>query len=122
MHTFDDRDHPARSSCENLSLHCKIDPRIPALVRSDPTRLQQIVFNLLDNAVKFTSSGSVMVSAVLESKSADSVLVRISVADTGIGIPLGKQRFIFEPFRQAMGRLSVILRGRGRGLAICRSW
>ncbi len=108
------------AAAKNLSLHCKIDRQIPALVRSDPTRLQQIVVNLLDNAVKFTTSGSIMVSAVLESKSADSVLVRISVADTGIGIPPGRQHSIFEPFRQADGSAISNPAGTGLGLAICR--
>ncbi len=84
------------ATAKGLAVRHKIDPQIPAVICGDATRLRHVVFNLLDNAVKFTTTGSVMLSAVLESKSTDAVLVRVSVADTGIGIPPNKQRV---PFR-----------------------
>lgn len=87
------------ASAKGLMLRSKIEAQIPGVVRGDPTRLRQVIFNLLDNAVKFTTTGSVMLSAALESKSGDAVLVRIAVADTGIGIPLQRRPMIFEPFR-----------------------
>jgi signal transduction histidine kinase/ActR/RegA family two-component response regulator len=102
------------ASAKNLKLRFKVDPQIPAQVKGDETRLRQVVFNLLENAVKFTTTGSVMISAVLESKSAEAILVRISIADTGIGIPPDKRQLIFEPFRHPE-RSST-----GLGLAICR--
>lgn len=108
------------ATARGLALRCIIDPQIPAIVCGDPTRLRQIVLNLLDNAVKFTTTGSVMVSAVLEAKSADSVLARISVADTGIGIPAQKQQFIFQPFTPAAEASRGKAAGPGLGLAISR--
>lgn len=103
------------ADAKNLKLRCKIDPQIPQQLKGDATRLRQIVFNLLENAVKFTTTGSVVVSAVLESKTAGSVLVRFSVADTGIGIPPDKREGIFHPFRRP-GRPTT-----GLGLAICKN-
>ncbi|MBV9762116.1 MAG: response regulator [Acidobacteriaceae bacterium] len=103
------------AEAKNLKLRCKIDPQIPSQLKGDATRLRQIVFNLLENAVKFTSTGSVMISAVLESRTADSILVRFAVADTGIGIPADQREGIFQPFRSP-GRPTT-----GLGLAICKN-
>ncbi len=108
------------AAAKNLALRSKIDPQIPAQVCGDPIRLQHIIFNLLDNAVKFTTTGSVMLTVALESKSGDALLVRVSVADTGIGIPPGKQEYIFEPFRQADGSARRNSGVTGLGLAISR--
>lgn len=107
------------AAAKALLVRYKIDPQIPNLVYGDPMRLRQVLFHLLDNAVKFTTSGSVMLVASLDSKSSDAVLVRISVADTGIGIPLHKQKFIFEPFRPDEVT-DQTLSGSGLGLAIAR--
>lgn len=103
------------AAAKNLKLRSKVDPQIPARLKGDATRLRQIVFNLVENAVKFTTTGSVMISVVLESKRADSILLRFSVADTGIGIPPEKRVGIFEPFH-IPGRPST-----GLGLAICKN-
>ena len=103
------------AEAKNLKLRCKIDPQIPPQLKGDATRLRQIVFNLLENAVKFTTTGSVIISAVLESKTAAAVLLRFSVADTGIGIPPEKREAIFHPFRRP-GRPTT-----GLGLAICKN-
>lgn len=108
------------AAAKGLMLRSKIDPQIPPTISGDPTRLRQVIFNLLDNAVKFTTSGSVMLSAVLESKSTDAVLVRISVADTGIGIPPQKRQLIFEPFRPGESTPDRSFGGLGLGLAIAR--
>ncbi len=104
---------------KGLMLRAKIDPQIPA-VCGDATKLRQVIFNLLENGVKFTSSGSVMLTAALEAKSSDAVLVRISVADTGIGIPPQKREFIFEPFLPSDDPANVKFGGPGLGLAIAR--
>jgi len=106
------------AAAKGLALRFKIDPQIPPLVNGDSTRLRQVIFNLLDNAVRYTTTGSVMLSAVLESKSADAVLVRIAVADTGIGIPPQKRQFIFEPFRPGEQEEGANFGGTGLGLAI----
>jgi signal transduction histidine kinase/CheY-like chemotaxis protein len=103
-----------------LPIRYKIDPQIPSQISGDPTRLRQVIFNLLDNAVKFTTTGSVVLSATLESKAAEAVLVRLSVADTGIGIPPQKRPHIFEPFMPQEGGESRTFGGTGLGLAIVR--
>jgi signal transduction histidine kinase/CheY-like chemotaxis protein len=108
------------ATAKSLALRSKIDPQIPSLLCGDYTRLRQIIFNLLDNAVKFTTTGSVMLSAALESKSEDSVLVRVSVADTGIGIPAQNRHHVFEPFSPAHQNASGRFGGTGLGLAISR--
>ena len=105
---------------KSLRMDCQIDPRIPDRLRGDPSRLRQVVLNLLGNAVKFTSQGSVSVSAALESESEETVVLRVSVADTGIGIPPEKLRLIFEPFRQADGSITRNYGGTGLGLAISK--
>ncbi len=107
------------AATKGLMLRYKIDAQIPGQVCGDPMRLRQILFHLLDNAVKFTTTGSVMLMATLDSKSSDAVLIRISVADTGIGIPLDKQKYIFEPFRPAE-MADQTFGGSGLGLAIAR--
>ncbi len=108
------------ATAKGLLVHEKIDPQIPQLLCGDPTRVRHVIFNLLDNAVKFTTSGSVMLTATLESRSTDAFLVRICVADTGIGIPPNKQKYIFEPFAAAQGAPSQRFGSPGLGLAISR--
>jgi CheY-like chemotaxis protein len=103
------------AAAKGLKLRSKVDPQIPARLRGDATRLRQVVFNLLENAVKFTTTGSVMISVVLESKRADAILLRFSVADTGIGIPADKREGIFQPFHRP-GQATT-----GLGLAICKN-
>lgn len=93
---------------------------IPRWIESDPTRLRQIVFNLLSNAFKFTHQGSVSirVSGVGE---ADARRLRIAVCDTGIGIPPDKHAQIFESFRQVDAGTTRHYGGTGLGLTICRN-
>ena len=111
----------ADAARNGLRMNCEILPDIPARLRGDPERLRQIVLNLLSNAVKFTPQGSVTLVAALESESDTGVCVRISVADTGIGIPVEKQALVFEPFRQADGSVTRKYGGTGLGLAISRN-
>ncbi len=108
------------AALKHLTTGVKIDPRIPARLCGDPVRLRQIVVNLLDNSVKFTTSGGVLLSAALASDSAGSVAVRIDVADTGLGISPQQQAAIFEPFKQLDGSLTKKHAGTGLGLAICK--
>ncbi len=108
------------AAAKGLMLRSKIDPQIPPLLNGDFTRLRQVILNLVENAVKFTTTGSVILSATLESKSADAVLVRIAVADTGVGIPPNKRQLIFEPFRPEDQIANGTFGGAGLGLAISR--
>ena len=102
-----------------IDFHCA--PEIPAALRGDPERLRQIVLNLLSNAVKFTETGGVSVAAEVESEGNREVCLRVSVTDTGIGIPVKKRTVIFEPFRQADGSVTRRYGGTGLGLAISRN-
>ena len=89
------------ASARKLVTDCKIDPRLPELVCGDPTRLRYLIFNLLDYAVSFSGSGNIILSAALESISADDVLVRVAVTGTGVEIPPAERLLTLEPFGQA---------------------
>ena len=103
---------------KNLALNVQVMPDAPALIETDKMRLEQILKNLLSNALKFTSKGAVtlQVSAVAQ----DASLVRFAVRDTGIGIPAEKQQVIFEAFKQADGSTRRKYGGTGLGLSISR--
>jgi CheY-like chemotaxis protein len=108
------------ATAKKLITGYKIDPQLPEVVRGDPTRFRHVIFNLLDYVVKKTSSGSILLAAALESDSADNVLVRVAITDTGVGIPPAKRSLILEPFRHA--DVSAALRSdpAGFGLVISR--
>ncbi len=117
------------ASEKGLEFAVDFAPSLPATIRTDEKRLQQVVLNLLSNAFKFTSRGSVRVAvrAVHEGWTANHPVLRdaeqaieISVTDTGIGIPEDKQRLIFEAFQQADGTTSRKYGGTGLGLSISR--
>jgi signal transduction histidine kinase/CheY-like chemotaxis protein/streptogramin lyase len=102
-----------------LEIGHSITSNVPETVLGDPTRLRQILLNLIGNSVKFTERGRIWVELSVEQSCADSLSLRFSVNDTGVGIPLDKQRCIFEPFRQADGSTTRKHGGTGLGLAIC---
>ncbi len=87
----------AEADARHLALKHRVDEKIPALLRGDAGRLRQILFNLVENAVKYTTSGSVIVTAQALRISPGSVTVQFKVADTGIGMSEGKQKALFEP-------------------------
>jgi signal transduction histidine kinase/ActR/RegA family two-component response regulator len=104
---------------KNIRLTWHVSEMIPALVHGDPNRLIQIVINLLNNAIKFTEKGSVILTvALLPSESENELLLKFSVTDTGIGIPQEKQHLIFESFNQADSSTTRRYGGTGLGLAI----
>ncbi|MBG0830255.1 MASE1 domain-containing protein [Planomonospora sp. ID67723] len=106
---------------KGLTLTGSCGPELPALVRGDATRIRQILLNLVDNAVKFTSRGGVIVRAGLTGTLPDGAPeVVIEVADTGIGIPADKQERLFDPFVQADASTTREYGGTGLGLAISR--
>jgi signal transduction histidine kinase/ActR/RegA family two-component response regulator len=103
----------SQNAAPSVELTCLIDPHFPALVLGDPTRVRQIVSNLLSNALKFTRFGRVDVRL---STSRDGV--RIEVCDTGIGIAQDAQLKIFQPFTQAGAGITRQYGGTGLGLAL----
>ena len=116
-----------RAACRSTS---SIDPNLGRTITTDSKRLQQVLKNLLSNAFKFTEQGSVQAEGLGGGRAAGSPTIRCSnqcrrvvafeVSDTGIGIPLDKQRIIFEAFQQADASTSRKYGGTGLGLAISR--
>src|SRR5205085_12151373 len=86
---------------KRLALEAYVDRRLGDTVRADPVRLRQVLVNLIDNAVKFTETGSVTVEVTLLERRAADLHVRVAVRDTGIGIPADRRAAIFESFTQA---------------------
>ena len=91
---------------------------IPGIVVGDPTRLRQVLTNLLGNSLKFTASGEIVVRAEVASQDAEATVVHFSVRDTGIGISSEAQRRIFEPFSQADSSTTRKYGGTGLGLTV----
>ena len=93
---------------------------IPAVLSGDGERLNQVLLNLLGNAVKFTERGAITLSAAIVEQSTDTVRIRYSVTDTGVGIAPEMQARLFQPFEQGDTRLARRKGGTGLGLAICK--
>ncbi len=104
---------------KKLKLEVAIPPEVPDRVVGDPDRLRQVLVNLVGNAIKFTSEGSVTVAIEIEAEESQAATLRFAVRDTGIGIAADKQELIFEAFRQADGSTTRKYGGTGLGLAIC---
>ena len=104
---------------KKLSLMSFVDPALPKRLRGDPTRLRQVLLNLIGNAVKFTSSGAVELVALQELKSTRP-LVRFEIRDTGIGITPAVQARLFQSFTQADSSTTRKYGGTGLGLAISK--
>ena len=106
---------------KGLSLDFHIDASMPLSVVGDEMRLRQILFNLVGNALKFTESGQVTVTATpLHVRDDGSLRALFAISDTGIGIPFHLLKTIFEPFNQAEGAYTRRFQGAGLGLAIVR--
>ncbi|MGI4804437.1 MAG: ATP-binding protein, partial [Janthinobacterium lividum] len=103
---------------KKLLLEIKADPQLPETIETDKTRLEQILKNLLSNALKFTAKGEVSLKILLEE---NGKYIRFEVADSGIGISAADQQQIFEPFKQADGSTRRNFGGTGLGLSISRS-
>jgi two-component system sensor histidine kinase/response regulator len=97
-----------------------VSPLVPKFLIGDPTRLRQLVVNLVGNAIKFTEEGNIVLNTELETTTGDEVRLHISVSDTGMGIPFDKQQVIFESFAQVDGSTTRRFGGTGLGLTISR--
>ncbi|HEX8680113.1 MAG TPA: ATP-binding protein, partial [Chthoniobacterales bacterium] len=107
-----------RAKKKNIAVAVEIAGDVPDQLIGDPQRLRQILLNFADNALKFTERGSILVKVQTEQEDAHERCLRFSVADTGIGIPEGKQAVIFEAFAQVDGSTTRNYGGTGLGLAI----
>ena len=108
----------ARAAQKGLGFRHAIEAGVPQRLVGDPLRLQQVLFNLVGNAIKFTESGEVAVTLSLAARTAREAVLHGIVADTGIGIPLDKQEAVFAAFSQADGSLARKYGGTGLGLTI----
>jgi PAS domain S-box-containing protein len=105
---------------KKLLLTTFVDPQIPVRLLGDPLRILQILNKLVGNALKFTETGSVAVSALLEKDDGDAVNVRFGIKDTGVGIDAQTQSKLFEPFAPGDSSHTRRYSGTGLGLALCK--
>jgi PAS domain S-box-containing protein len=114
------RTQTLRAHEKGLELALDLDPDLPHHLIGDPGRIRQILTNLIGNAIKFTSTGEIVVRATLLGRDSDGARLQISVSDTGIGIPPDKQALVFEAFEQEDGSTTRRFGGTGLGLSITR--
>jgi len=105
---------------KGLTLRCEIAPNVPTDLVGDPTRLRQVLLNLLGNAIKFTESGEVSLRVTPDTDSSVPTALRFTVSDTGIGIPGEKLGQVFERFTQADSSTTRRFGGSGLGLTISK--
>ena len=103
---------------KNIELYVRVENNVPQHIETDKMRLEQIIRNLLSNALKFTARGHVSLNISTSGEKKD--FIKITVKDTGIGIPADKQQLIFEAFQQADGSTRRRYGGTGLGLSISR--
>ena len=108
------------AQAKGLELVVDIDPSVPFMLQTDPLRLQQIIINLVNNAVKFTETGEITLTLRAASEAAEWMLVDLSVSDSGPGVEPHLHEKIFEYFAQADSSTARKYGGTGLGLAICR--
>ena len=108
-----------RAQKKGLKLVCDLPADLPTTVEGDPGRIRQILTNLCDNAIKFTRQGEITITAAFQKVGADQWEIRLSVFDTGVGIPEEKQQQVFEAFTQADTSTTRKFGGTGLGLTIC---
>ncbi len=108
------------AEAKSIKVHFQKNEGIPDFLRGDPFRLQQILLNLMGNAIKFTGSGSIFVVVNTEKMEGNELLLKVEVRDTGIGIPAHKVDKVFGDFEQADSNISRKFRGTGLGLSITK--
>ena len=112
--------HSAKALEDGLDLKISITPEVPQFVVCDPTRITQVLSNLVSNGLKFTHMGSVQIKLSVVEKTPESVIILFEIIDTGIGIPAEKQAMIFDTFSQATTSITRNYGGTGLGLSITR--
>jgi signal transduction histidine kinase/CheY-like chemotaxis protein len=105
---------------KNISLNFLLDDSIPSHLIGDPLKIEQIIINLVSNAIKFTEHGSIDINTRLKKQNARDVIIEISVKDTGIGITPEQQKNLFIVFSQADNSITRKFGGTGLGLAISK--
>lgn len=109
-----------QAQSKGLQIRIHRSPNVPVHLQGDAQCLHQILFNLMDNAIKYTAEGTVAANICLVQKRQDAVQLRFSIQDTGIGIAEEMQERIFEPFQQVHDESSRQHHGAGLGLSICK--
>jgi len=109
-----------RASDKDIAVSAKIDPNLPNRIKGDPTRIRQILVNLLGNAVKFTDRGGVTLRVDVVERQGDATEIRFEVIDTGIGIAANRQDQLFQDFAQLDASTARKYEGTGLGLAISK--
>jgi signal transduction histidine kinase/CheY-like chemotaxis protein len=109
-----------KAAQKDISLNCEIDSRVPEILSGDPVRLNQILINLLNNAIKFTEKGGVDLNIQLLREDDATVTIQFDIRDTGIGIGADKILSVFESFTQASNETTRKYGGTGLGLTISK--
>ena len=109
-----------RAAKKGLQLASRFDPAVPRLIRGDAARLRQVIYNLVNNAVKFTEAGAVTVTILPVDPARPTGPLRVAVADTGVGIPPDRVDRLFKSFSQVDASTTRRYGGTGLGLAICK--
>src|SRR6185503_13634017 len=109
-----------KSKQKNLYVRYHVDKQIPEMLSGDSVRLNQVLLNLISNAIKFTKDGGVNISVSCVQESKTRMILEFAIKDTGIGIPLDKQGKVFESFEQAAADTTRKFGGTGLGLAIVK--
>jgi CheY-like chemotaxis protein len=110
-----------RTKEKSLGFEISVQPDVPSSIKGDPYRLNQILFNLVGNAIKFTSEGNIKVTVNIFEQTESKIWIQFIVKDSGIGIPLSQQSKIFESFTQANTDTTRKYGGTGLGLAITKN-
>ncbi len=110
----------SKATQKGLELAVNMPPELPLAIRGDAHRLRQIIVNLVNNAIKFTERGQIQVRAAVESETEEKIVLRLSVEDTGIGIPPDRLDRLFRSFSQVDASTTRQFGGTGLGLAICK--
>jgi signal transduction histidine kinase/FixJ family two-component response regulator len=109
-----------QNALKTIALNCLIDPNVPQDLIGDPTRLRQVLFNLIANAIKFTNAGEVRLHCGVKERLPGETTLQFSVTDTGIGLPREELDRIFKRFARADMHAKANYDGTGLGLSICK--
>jgi signal transduction histidine kinase/ActR/RegA family two-component response regulator len=110
----------SKAKQKGLDIKYHVDKVVPEVILGDSVRLNQVMLNLVSNAIKFTEKGSITISVTCLEQNDDTILLDFSIKDTGMGIPLAKQERIFESFEQVTNDASRRFGGAGLGLSIVK--